>query len=64
MGKAVQMTRKPLGAREVEIIRGRKARLDLPVTKLALAVGRNTTTIHKALRRTLKPQKRGRLPKS
>ena len=62
MGKAVTMTRKPLGTREIETIRGLKAKLDLPVTKIALAVGRNRTTIHKALCRRFKPQKRGRHP--
>jgi len=62
MGKAVTMTRKPLGTREIETIHGLKAKLDLPVTKIALAVGRNKTTIHSAPRRRFKPQKRRRHP--
>ena len=60
MVKSVQKLRKPLGIREVEIIRRLKEKLKLPITKIALAVGRDKTTVYKALRRKFKPQKRGR----
>ena len=60
MGKSVPKSRKSLGTREVEIIRRLKRKLKLPITKIALAVGRDRTTVYKALRRTFKLQKRGR----
>ena len=52
MGKSVPKSRKCLGTREVEIIRRLKRKLKLPITKIALAVGRDRTTVYKALRRT------------
>ena len=60
MGKCVPKCRKPLGTREVEITRRLKRKLKLPITKIALAAGRDETTVYKALRRTFKLQKRGR----
>ena len=41
--------RVPLAAREVQIIRRLKTVIKLPVTKIALAVGRNKTTVYRAL---------------
>ena len=49
-----------MGTREVEIIRRLKAKLHLPITRIALAVGRDKTTVYRALSRTFKPKKRGR----
>ena len=52
-------TRKTLHWREVEIIRRLKTVLKLPVTKIALAVGRNKSQIYKALDKKWAPGKRG-----
>ena len=54
------MKRFPLGSREAEIIRRLKKIIKLPVTKIATAVGRNKTSVYKALKRTFKPLKRQR----
>ena len=50
----------PLGAREVAIIRRLKSVIKLPVTKIALAVDRNKTTVYGALDKTWKSSKKGR----
>ena len=42
-------TRVPLKARKVEIFRRMKKVLDFPVTKIALAVNRNKTSVYVAL---------------
>lgn len=52
--------RVPLGAREVTIIRRLKDVVKLPVTKIALAVDRNKTTVYEALDKKWKGLKRGR----
>ena len=52
--------RVPLTAREVQIIRRLKAVIKLPVTKIALAVGRNKTSVYRALDKSWKASKRGR----
>ena len=52
--------RTPLLEREVTIIRRMKHVLKLPVTKIATAVGRNKTSVYKALSPKFKMQKRGR----
>lgn len=57
--KKVQ-TRVPLKAREVEIIRRMKKVLGLPVTKIALAVNRNKTSVYAALENDWATEKRGR----
>jgi hypothetical protein len=54
--------RLPLCARELVIIRRMKKVLKLPVTKIAMAVGRNKTTVHKVLKVAFKLGKRGRRP--
>ena len=53
-------TRVPLQAREVQMIRRMKTVLKLPVTKIALAVNRNKTSIYAALSTAWSPGKRGR----
>ena len=53
-------SRKPLQQREVAIIRSMRQKLNLPVSKIALAVDRNKSTMYKALRKTWKAAKRGR----
>ena len=62
MGKAVttQGIRVPLAAREVHIIRRLKNIVKLPVTKIAIAVGRNKSTVYSALDKKWKASKRGR----
>ena len=47
--KAAKDRRVPLTSREVVIIRRLKNVVKLPVTKIALAVERNKTTVYKAL---------------
>ena len=49
-------------AREVDIIRRLKTCVKLPVTKIALAVGRNKTTVYDALSSKWSLKKRGRHP--
>ena len=53
------LKRVPLGSREVQIIRRLKKVIKLPVTKIALAVQRNKSSVYKALRRSFAPAKRG-----
>ena len=52
--------RVPLAAREVHIIRRLKNIVKLPVTKIAIAVGRNKSTVYSALSKKWKASKRGR----
>ena len=58
--KLSKQRRVPLGAREVTIIRRLKTVVKLPVTKIALAVDRNKTTVYEALDKKWKGLKRGR----
>ena len=53
-------TRAPLLAREVSIIKRMKQKLDLSVTKIAVATNRNRSTIYKALDPKWTQGKRGR----
>ena len=53
------LKRVPLGSREVQIIRRLKRVIKLPVTKIALAVQRNKSSVYKALRPSFAPAKRG-----
>ena len=53
------LKRVPLGSREVQIIRRLKKVIKLPVTKIALAVQRNKSSVYKALRPSFTPAKRG-----
>ena len=52
--------RQPLLQREVTIIRNMKRKLKLPVSRIAIAVGRTKKTVYKALDPTWKLIKRGR----
>ena len=58
--KTKTYVRMPLQAREVEIIRRLKKVLELPVTKIALAVDRNKTTVYEALGKDWEGETRGR----
>ena len=58
--KSVKDRREPLLKREVVIIRRLKNVVKLPVTKIALAVNRNKTTVYTALDKKWKTVKRGR----
>jgi len=57
--KLSQKQRVPLAAREVQIIRRLKHIVKLPVTKIALATGRNKSTIYQALDAKWQAAKRG-----
>ena len=57
--KALSQRRKPLEEREAQIIRRMKKVLKLPVTKIALAVDRNKSSVYKALDKSFDPQTRG-----
>ena len=52
--------RTPLHEREVDIIRSLKKNLSLPVTQIALGVGRSKKVVYTALDPKWVPQKRGR----
>ena len=56
----LRQRRVPLTTREVHIIRRLKNVLKLEVTKIALAVGRNKTTVYEALDKNWKALKKGR----
>ena len=62
MGKAMKAKaiRFPLAAWEVHIIRRLKNIAKLPLTKIAIAVGRNKRTVYSALDKKWKASKRGR----
>ena len=63
MGKDNSYIRKPLGQREARIARRMKSVLGIPVTKIALALERNKSSVYKALAPTFKPMKRGPMDK-
>ena len=53
-------TRKPVHEREVEIIKRLKNVIKLPVTKIALAVGRHKKTVYSCLQKKVKQPPKGR----
>jgi hypothetical protein len=53
-------TRKPVNKREVEIIKRLKSVIKLPVTKIALAVGRHKKTVYRCLQKKFKQLPKGR----
>ena len=58
--KTFVVRRAPLLKREVDIIRRLKNVVKLPITKIALAVNRNKSTVYSALDKTWTTSKRGR----
>jgi hypothetical protein len=56
----IRQRRVPLAAREVLIIRRLQKVIKLPVTKIALAVNRNKTTVYEALDKNWTAEKKGR----
>ena len=60
MVRQAKQRRVPMTTREVTIIRRLKKYVQLPVTKIALGVGRNKTTIYEALSTNWTLTKRGR----
>ena len=57
---AMAYTREPLACREVVIIHNLKKVMKMPVTHIAQAVGRNKTSVYKALKQKVRA---GRTPK-
>ena len=63
MAREAKYKRLPMTTREVDIIRRLKKHVQLPVAKIALAVGRDKKTIYNALSSKWSMKKRGRHPK-